>query len=63
MVDPADLSLDHPPVLLDVRWRLSGPPGREDYDAGHLPGAVFIDLDTELSGTPGRGGRHPLPDP
>jgi thiosulfate/3-mercaptopyruvate sulfurtransferase len=63
MVDPADLSLDHPPVLLDVRWRLSGPPGREDYDAGHLPGAVFVDLDTELSGTPGRGGRHPLPDP
>jgi thiosulfate/3-mercaptopyruvate sulfurtransferase len=52
-----------PPVLLDVRWRLTGPPGRQDYVAGHLPGAVFLDLDTELSAPPGAGGRHPLPDP
>lgn len=51
------------PVLLDVRWRLGGPPGREDYDRGHLPGAVFVDLDTELAGEPGPGGRHPLPEP
>jgi thiosulfate/3-mercaptopyruvate sulfurtransferase len=50
------------PVLLDVRWRLAGG-GRGDYIAGHLPGAVFIDLDTELAGTPGPAGRHPLPDP
>ncbi|MFF3865166.1 sulfurtransferase [Micromonospora sp. NPDC001898] len=57
--------LDHadPPTLLDVRWRLVGPPGRDDYAAGHLPGAVFVDLDTELSGPPGAAGRHPLPDP
>ncbi|MFG1951306.1 sulfurtransferase [Micromonospora sp. NPDC048830] len=52
-----------PPALLDVRWRLAGPPGREDYAAGHLPGAVFVDLDTELCGPPGAAGRHPLPDP
>ncbi|HEY6597296.1 MAG TPA: sulfurtransferase [Asanoa sp.] len=52
-----------PPTLIDVRWRLAGPPGREDYAAGHLPGAVFLDLDGELSGTPGARGRHPLPDP
>lgn len=51
------------PTLLDVRWRLAGPPGIESYRAGHLPGAVFVDLDTELSGPPGEGGRHPLPEP
>ncbi|KKJ96018.1 sulfurtransferase [Micromonospora sp. HK10] len=67
LVEPDRLAaeLDHadPPVLLDVRWRLAGPPGRDDYRAGHLPGAVFVDLDTELCGPPGPAGRHPLPDP
>ncbi|MFF4171690.1 sulfurtransferase [Streptomyces sp. NPDC001744] len=52
-----------PPVLLDVRWALGGPPGRPAYEAGHLPGAVYVDLETELAGPPGSGGRHPLPDP
>lgn len=52
-----------PPTLLDVRWRLGGPPGREDYDAGHLPGAVYLDLNTDLAAPPGPGGRHPLPAP
>jgi thiosulfate/3-mercaptopyruvate sulfurtransferase len=51
------------PVVLDVRWRLAGPPGRDSYLAGHLPGAVFIDLDRDLSGQPGPEGRHPLPTP
>ena len=50
-----------PPVLLDVRWRLGGPPGIESYLAGHLPRAVFVDLDTELAAEPGPAGRHPLP--
>lgn len=50
-------------VILDVRWRLSGPPGIEAYRAGHLPGAVFVDLDRELAGEPGPRGRHPLPSP
>jgi thiosulfate/3-mercaptopyruvate sulfurtransferase len=50
--------------LLDVRWRLGGSPGREAYRAGHLPGAVYVDLDTELSAPPSLGaGRHPLPHP
>jgi thiosulfate/3-mercaptopyruvate sulfurtransferase len=50
------------PVLLDVRWRLGGPAGRADHDAGHLPGAVYVDLDTELAEpATGTGGRHPLP--
>ena len=57
------LSTAEPPVLLDVRWRLGGPPGRDDYDRGHIPGAVFVDLDTELAAPPGPGGRHPLPEP
>jgi len=51
-------------VLADVRWYLDGRSGRAAYDAGHLPGAVFVDLDADLAahGEPG-GGRHPLPDP
>jgi thiosulfate/3-mercaptopyruvate sulfurtransferase len=53
------------PTLLDVRWRLAGPPGIDAYQAGHVPGAVFVDLDRDLAGPPGsphgRGGRHPLP--
>ncbi|MER6914097.1 sulfurtransferase [Streptomyces sp. NPDC000594] len=52
-----------PPVLLDVRYRLGGPHGRPAYEAGHIPGAVFVDLDAELAAPPGPGGRHPLPDP
>lgn len=51
------------PTVIDVRWRLGGPPGRGDYVAGHIPGAAFIDLDLDLCGPPGSGGRHPLPDP
>ncbi|MER7234390.1 sulfurtransferase [Streptomyces olivaceus] len=59
-----------PPVLLDVRWQLSAakaagaPPfdGRAEHAAGHLPGAVYVDLDRELAAAPGAGGRHPLPD-
>ncbi|MFI8105200.1 sulfurtransferase [Streptomyces sp. NPDC086023] len=51
------------PVLLDVRWQLGGPDLRAEYEAGHVPGAVYVDLDRELAGPPGAGGRHPLPDP
>lgn len=67
LVDPdtlaTSLTRDAPPTVLDVRWRLAGPPGRTDYAAGHLPGAVYLDLDEQLSGPPGPGGRHPLPEP
>jgi thiosulfate/3-mercaptopyruvate sulfurtransferase len=49
------------PTLLDVRWQLGGRPGREEYEEGHIAGAVFVDLDAELAGSPGSGGRHPLP--
>ncbi|MCK8435551.1 sulfurtransferase [Streptomyces sp. D2-8] len=65
-----DLTGAHPPVLLDVRWQLTTakaagePPfdGRAAYEAGHLPGAVYVDLDRELASAPGKAGRHPLPD-
>jgi thiosulfate/3-mercaptopyruvate sulfurtransferase len=57
----AELTGSAPPLLLDVRWRFGGPPGIESYRAGHLPGAVYVDLDADLAGPPGAGGRHPLP--
>jgi thiosulfate/3-mercaptopyruvate sulfurtransferase len=47
--------------VLDVRWELGGPPGWEQYLQGHIPGAVFVDLDGALAGPRGKGGRHPLP--
>jgi thiosulfate/3-mercaptopyruvate sulfurtransferase len=59
----AALDRDDPPVVLDVRWRLGGPPGIDSYRAGHVPGAVFADLDRDLAGPPGDDGRHPLPEP
>ncbi len=51
-------------IVADVRWYLDGRSGREAYDEGHLPGAVFVELDRWLSraGSPAEG-RHPLPDP
>ncbi|GGY93963.1 sulfurtransferase [Streptomyces nitrosporeus] len=51
-----------PPVFLDVRYEMGGPHGRIGYDTGHIPGAVFVDLEAELAGPAGSGGRHPLPD-
>ncbi len=67
LITPAALRIardaGHDLVLIDVRWSLDGPPGREEYGRGHVPGAVYVDLDTELAGPAGPGGRHPLPDP
>ncbi|MFF1675390.1 sulfurtransferase [Streptomyces sp. NPDC058256] len=52
-----------PPAVLDVRWALGDPHGRDHFTAGHIPGAVYVDLDTELAAAPSpEGGRHPLPD-
>ncbi|MFD6532638.1 sulfurtransferase [Streptomyces sp. NPDC060184] len=51
-------------VLADVRWYLDGRSGRAAYEGGHLPGAVFADLDRRLTGPPTPvGGRNPLPAP
>jgi thiosulfate/3-mercaptopyruvate sulfurtransferase len=49
--------------IADVRWYLGEPDrGRAEYEAGHLPGAIFVDLDRDLAAPTGPG-RHPLPDP
>ncbi len=62
IVDPADLAALDGHVPCDVRWYLDGRSGREAYDAGHLPGAVFVDLDEHLAGEASPSvGRHPLP--
>ncbi|SDS80402.1 thiosulfate/3-mercaptopyruvate sulfurtransferase [Paraoerskovia marina] len=53
-----------PPVLLDVRWALGQDDGHERYLEGHLPGAVFVDMELELAGPASpAAGRHPLPAP
>ena len=56
--------LDEPDLrIADVRWVLGDPErGRLDYEAGHIPGAIFVDLDRDLAAPTGAG-RHPLPDP
>ena len=53
----------HGVTVLDVRYVMGGPPGVDAHAAGHVPGAGFVDLDTDLADPPGSGGRHPLPDP
>lgn len=50
-------------TLLDVRWRLGGPDGAAEFREGHVPGARYVDLETDLADPPGARGRHPLPDP
>ncbi|NYE94834.1 thiosulfate/3-mercaptopyruvate sulfurtransferase [Psychromicrobium silvestre] len=66
VIDPqslaARLQTGQRTVLLDVRWALGDPHGHEHYLEGHLPGALYVDLDAELAGhgIP-QDGRHPLP--
>ncbi len=51
-------------LVADLRWYLDGRSGREAYEAGHLPGAVWVDVDRDLSDPPSPDrGRHPLPAP
>lgn len=65
LIDVSDLHTalesDNPPVILDVRWSLAGA-DRPAFAGRHIPGAIFVDLDTELTAPPGLGGRHPLPE-
>jgi thiosulfate/3-mercaptopyruvate sulfurtransferase len=49
------------PVILDVRWQLGGGADHRAYADGHIPNAVFVDLDRQLADPPSRRGRHPLP--
>lgn len=74
LIDPVELAAElagaTPPVLLDIRWTYAGPQP-DAYRQGHLPVAVFVDLDADLAAPAGQdppgssepGGRHPLPDP
>lgn len=57
------LAGDRPPVVLDVRYRMGGPGGPSEHEAGHVPGAAYVDLGADLASPPGEGGRHPLPEP
>ncbi|HLP23900.1 MAG TPA: sulfurtransferase [Microbacteriaceae bacterium] len=58
----AELAGDAAPIVLDIRWRSDHPDGREAFEAGHIPGAVYVGLDDVFSehGHP-TDGRHPLP--
>lgn len=47
--------------VLDVRWQLGRSDGAEQYAQGHIPGAIYVDLEHELAGPAGDLGRHPLP--
>lgn len=51
-----------PTVVLDCSWRLGEPSLRAEYDQAHLPGAAWVEFEEALTGTPGAGGRHPMPD-
>jgi thiosulfate/3-mercaptopyruvate sulfurtransferase len=56
------LAGDSPPTVLDVRWQLAKPDGRGDHEAGHVPGAVYVSLEDDLTDHDVEArGRHPLP--
>ncbi|MFQ5948890.1 MAG: sulfurtransferase, partial [Acidimicrobiia bacterium] len=65
LVEPADLAarLDDPDLrVADTRWYLEEPQrGRRQYAASHVPGAIYFDVEHDLSASEGPG-RHPLPD-
>jgi thiosulfate/3-mercaptopyruvate sulfurtransferase len=65
VIDPVVSEIPEGAVVADVRSYLDGRVGRDAYDAGHIPGAVFVDLDEALAAhtDPATGGRHPLPTP
>lgn len=65
IVDAAFVVANPHVVVVDVRWFLDGRSGRAAFEAGHLPGAVWVDLDADLAahGLPAREGRHPFPEP
>lgn len=49
-------------TVLDVRYATGAPGGHQAFLSGHVPGARYVDMDTDLADPPGDGGRHPLPD-
>jgi thiosulfate/3-mercaptopyruvate sulfurtransferase len=65
LIDPHSLHTElETASVFDLRWKLGEPGyGRSAYLEGHIPGAIFVDLDKDLSAPPGARGRHPLPGP
>lgn len=66
LISPAelrDLIQTSRPRLVDTRWKLGDPTyGRATFEKGHIPGAIYLDMDRDLAGPPGGpGGRHPIP--
>lgn len=60
----SEIASDPRTITVDCRFSLTDPKkGRQDYEAGHIPGAVYADLDSDLAGpVTTDSGRHPLPD-
>jgi thiosulfate/3-mercaptopyruvate sulfurtransferase len=62
LIGVEELAADRDARIVDTRWRLGAPEaGRQLFEAGHIPGAIHLDMDRDLAAPPGRGGRHPLP--
>ncbi len=64
-IDALQARLDDPSIrIVDCRWYLGRPgDGRRAYEAGHIPGAMHLDVDGDLAASPEVGpGRHPLPE-
>jgi thiosulfate/3-mercaptopyruvate sulfurtransferase len=61
LISVEDLADRPTQTVLDVRWQLTTGSEPNLYASGHIPGAVFVDLDRDLAAPPGQAGRHPLP--
>lgn len=48
-------------TVLDTRWQMGQQSRRPAYDAGHLPGAAWVEFEGVMADAPGDGGRHPMP--
>ncbi len=64
LISVSDVPLDHADVrIVDVRWYLADlEQGHREYLTSHIAGAIYFDVETDLSARTGPG-RHPLPDP
>lgn len=65
LIEPEALQQARDVVVIDCRFSLQDPEaGRASYEAGHIPGACYLDLNRDLSSpVQAHGGRHPLPQP